>query len=50
MPWLEYSVKLDAVFCFYCRMFSTSTGNTNFNSDAIFVETGFRNWKKVILK
>lgn len=46
-PWLEYSVKRDAAFCFPCRLFS-STSHTS--SDLVFKETGFRDWKHAIEK
>lgn len=36
--WLEYSVAKDAVFCFYCYLFSSS--------DCSFLNDGFSNWKK----
>ncbi|XP_022845459.1 zinc finger MYM-type protein 1-like [Olea europaea var. sylvestris] len=36
--WLEYSIAKDAVFCFYCYLFSLSGGS--------FVKEGFSNWKK----
>ena len=39
-PWLEYSVKNDACFCFPCRKYLT--GN---EKDTIFTRDGFRNWK-----
>ncbi|KAL5245991.1 hypothetical protein ACI65C_013399 [Semiaphis heraclei] len=40
--WLEYSVKINAVFCFACRIFSNDYGN----SENTFTITGFSNWKK----
>ena len=43
-PWLEYSVRHDAGFCYVCRHFKigASTGRI----DPAFVRNGFRNWKK----
>jgi len=41
--WLEYSIQKDAVFCYPCRVFGTTTNK----SEDTFVSTGFRNWKKV---
>eukprot|EP00102_Acyrthosiphon_pisum_P021445 XP_016658655.1 PREDICTED: uncharacterized protein LOC107883349 [Acyrthosiphon pisum] len=43
--WLEYSIEKDAIFCFPCRMFSTSSGHV----EDVFVTTGFNNWKKASL-
>lgn len=37
-PWLEYSAKLDACFCFPCRKFG---GNND--RDLVFTKQGFRN-------
>jgi len=37
--WLEYSVMLDAAFCFPCRKYLSR------NSDTSFVHNGFRDWK-----
>ncbi|KAL4089356.1 hypothetical protein QTP88_024403 [Uroleucon formosanum] len=42
--WLEYSIKIDAVFCFCCRIFNT---NNICIADNTFIKTGFRNWKKL---
>ena len=44
-PWLEYSVKLDACFCFPCRKF----GGIN-DRDLVFTKTGFTNWKTALEK
>ena len=38
-PWLEYSVSLDAAFCFACRFFITSS------PDLTFTSVGFKDWK-----
>ena len=40
-PFIEYSVKLDAVYCFSCRHF----GNTT-STDLVFTKRGYRNWKR----
>ena len=44
--WLEYSVQLDAAFCYSCRKFvaSSSTGEQAFRF------AGFRNWKTALEK
>jgi hypothetical protein len=39
--WLEYSVELDAVFCFVCYLFKDETKHKGGDS---FVKEGFRNW------
>ncbi|CAF1525372.1 unnamed protein product, partial [Rotaria sordida] len=41
-PWLEYSIKNDMCYCYYCRYFSC---NRSINYDA-FTTTGFNNWKR----
>ena len=41
-PWLEYSVTLDACFCYCCRKF---TKDSDRDADPCFVSSGFRNWK-----
>lgn len=38
-PWLEYSIRLNAAFCFACRFFITS------NPDPTFSSLGFKDWK-----
>ena len=43
-PWLEYSKKLDAVFCFACRHFARAQSGKTF--DPAFTSAGFSNWKK----
>uniref|UniRef100_A0ACD6AXG8 Uncharacterized protein n=1 Tax=Avena sativa TaxID=4498 RepID=A0ACD6AXG8_AVESA len=39
--WLEYSVHLDAVFCFVCYLFKDETKHKGGDS---FVKEGFKNW------
>lgn len=41
--WLEYSVELDAAFCFACSFFHR-------NPDAAFTSVGFRDWKHALGK
>ena len=48
-PWLEYSIKSDCVFCYYCRHFGNKTIATRKQNDS-FVSSGFRNWKRVLEK
>jgi hypothetical protein len=43
--WLEYSVAIDAAYCFYCYLFKPQKKTSNFGNDA-FTKVGFRNWKK----
>lgn len=45
-PWIEYSVKRDAVFCYPCRQFPTTS--TSKNPDATFTVSGFRNWSSAL--
>ena len=44
-PWLEYSVKEDACFCFPCRMFGGSGGVPTSRHQKTFTEIGFKSWK-----
>ena len=46
-PWLAYSSKLDAAFCFCCRLYSASMLGY---AKPAFVCTGMNNWKKVLGK
>uniref|UniRef100_A0ACD5Y240 Uncharacterized protein n=1 Tax=Avena sativa TaxID=4498 RepID=A0ACD5Y240_AVESA len=39
--WIEYSVHLDAVFCFVCYLFKDETKHKGGDS---FVKEGFKNW------
>ncbi|KAE9543666.1 hypothetical protein AGLY_002062, partial [Aphis glycines] len=41
--WLEYSIDLDRVFCFSCRLFMHSNLNAG-HQDPTFSKTGFNNW------
>ncbi|CAF3969951.1 unnamed protein product, partial [Rotaria sordida] len=48
-PWLEYSIKQDVAFCYYCRHFSDASNLLNrYQSDAFI--TGYNNWKNAIAK
>jgi len=40
-PWLEYSVKVDAAFCFPCRTFRLCGSK----EESCFTDGGYRNWK-----
>ncbi|XP_022014080.1 zinc finger MYM-type protein 1-like [Helianthus annuus] len=40
--WLEYSASKDAAFCLWCYLFPTG----NKHGDDVFINHGFRNWKK----
>ena len=42
-PFIEYSITQDAVYCFCCRMFPSTSGYV----DTIFTTVGFRKWKKI---
>lgn len=41
-PWLEYSERIDAAFCFACRHFLLPSAN----AEKTFTAGGFCNWKK----
>jgi hypothetical protein len=43
-PWLEYSVRHDAGFCYACRHFQI--GSCTGRIDPAFVKNSYRNWKK----
>ena len=45
--WLEYSVDKDAAFCFWCYLFRPI--NDNRFGDDVFVSTGCKNWKKILV-
>ena len=42
--WLEYSETLDAMFCFYCRLYGSQGGSVKQE----FTETWCRNWKNAL--
>ncbi|CAI6366147.1 unnamed protein product [Macrosiphum euphorbiae] len=42
--WLEYSVRKDLVFCYFCRI--CGLGNYNEDTDT-FTTKGFQNWRKI---
>lgn len=37
---LQYSIKADAAFCFYCRLFSVNI------IERSFIDVGYKNWKR----
>ncbi|XP_060868019.1 zinc finger MYM-type protein 1-like [Metopolophium dirhodum] len=43
--WIEYSTKLDAVFCFPCRCFRGNESN-NSQTTITFSKVGFKGWNK----
>lgn len=43
--WLEYLVKLDACFCYPCRLFGCDGGGPISRPLKVFTITGFRSWK-----
>ncbi|CAF3457252.1 unnamed protein product [Rotaria sp. Silwood2] len=50
-PWLEYSIKNDSAYCYYCRHFgSGSSALTKRKQHDAFVSGGFRNWKRALEK
>lgn len=44
--WVEYSVERDAIFCYACRQYPSSS-STN-NPDLTFTVNGFKSWKKAL--
>ena len=45
-PWLEYSVKKDAAFCYPCRLFNLTQSSTGTSRpEKAFTTLGFRDWK-----
>ncbi|CAF4075858.1 unnamed protein product, partial [Rotaria sp. Silwood1] len=49
--WLEYSIKKDCAYCYYCRHFGFgSSALTKQKQHYAFVSSGFRNWKPALEK
>ena len=49
--WLEYSLRKQSAFCFFCRLFTNSSASLfGGHPDNAFSETGFDNWKKALEK
>ena len=46
-PWLEYSPRLDAAFCFSCRLYAASMPGC---AEPAFVCNGMKNWRKALGK
>ena len=42
--WLEYSVELDACFCYPCRLFGTVSSGSS-RPEPTFTSIGFKDWK-----
>lgn len=48
-PWLHYSVEKDSVTCYVCRNQNAQDNLRNEHcKELVFLETGFRNWKKAL--
>ena len=43
--WLEYSIKIDACFCYPCQMFGAQGSQFGSRPESTFTETGFIDWK-----
>ena len=43
--WLEYSVKLDACFCYPCRLFGSQSSSFSSRPESAFTTNGFKDWK-----
>ena len=48
-PWLEYSIKNDKIYCFYCRHFGLTSPLINRNQSDSF-SRGYNNWKNALDK
>jgi hypothetical protein len=44
-PWIEYSIQLDAIFCFFCRHFTSSISREKHQD--VLIATGYNNWKNI---
>jgi len=44
-PWVEYSQKYDASYCFCCRWFKAASLSMGGSND-VFVTSGYKNWQK----
>ena len=44
-PWLEYSVKQDACFCYPCRLFGFEGSFSSSRPEQAFTSNGFKDWK-----
>lgn len=42
--WLEYSIKKDVAYCFYCYVFKLERGDQG--GGHAFTKIGFRDWKQ----
>ena len=49
-PWLEYSVKQDACFCYPCRLFGFGGCSSSSRPEQAFTSTGFKDWKHAMGK
>ena len=43
--WLEYSVTLNACFCYPCRLFASRSDQFCSRPELAFTTNGFKNWK-----
>ena len=43
--WLEYSLRLNACFCYPCRLFSSQCSQFSSCPEPAFTVNGFKNWK-----
>ena len=43
--WLEYSVEMDACFCYPCRMFGAQGSQFGSRPESTFTLNGYRDWK-----
>lgn len=44
-PWIEYSIKLDKIFCFYCQHFALNINHIS--KQDVYISFGYCDWKNV---
>lgn len=44
-PWIEYSIRLDKIFCFYCRHFALNINHIS--KQEVYISRGYCDWKNV---
>ncbi|CAH1731655.1 unnamed protein product [Aphis gossypii] len=44
-PWIEYSIRLDKIFCFYCRHFALNINHIS--KQDVYISLGYCDWKNI---